>query len=189
MTSLLAAIVVSSCSVGVPPDGQGVGAGSVQTHEASQNEAGLVMPASVEGPFLVDRVIDGDTVRVLIEGDSVRVRLIGVDAPETNHPQLPVQCFGYEATEHARRLVDGARVYLEYDPSQGRQDRFGRELAFLWFGSNRLLNYELIRDGFAFEYTYGDAYHYQTLFKQAQRAADSGDRGLWHASTCGGVVE
>ena len=39
----------------------------------------------------VTRVIDGDTLVVDIAGQEERVRLIGVDTPETVHPQKPVE--------------------------------------------------------------------------------------------------
>ena len=41
------------------------------------------------------RVIDGDTI-VLSNGE--KVRLIGVNTPETKHPQKPVEYYGKEAT-------------------------------------------------------------------------------------------
>ncbi|MDA2989920.1 MAG: nuclease, partial [Actinomycetota bacterium] len=44
---------------------------------------GLTMPAEAQGPFPVTRVVDGDTVRVLINGQETPVRLIGIDTPET----------------------------------------------------------------------------------------------------------
>lgn len=47
----------------------------------------------------VTRVIDGDTI-VLDGGE--RVRLIGVDTPETVHPQKPVEYFGKEASTFGR---------------------------------------------------------------------------------------
>jgi endonuclease YncB( thermonuclease family) len=43
----------------------------------------------------VQRDVDGDT---LMLGTGERVRLIGVNTPETNHPQKPVEAFGKEAT-------------------------------------------------------------------------------------------
>lgn len=178
---VLAVLMIASCGAGNP----GSQPGSVRTVDGP----GLTRPATAEGPYAVDRVVDGDTVRVVVDGESARVRLIGIDAPETNHPRLPVQCFGYEATQHARDLVGGKDVYLEYDPSQGRQDRFGRELAYVWFDGDRMLNYEMIRDGFGHEYTYSAPYRYRDLFTQAQHEAAASDRGLWHADTCAGVVE
>lgn len=39
----------------------------------------------------VTRVVDGDTLVVEIGGQEDRVRLIGVDTPETVHPQKPVE--------------------------------------------------------------------------------------------------
>ena len=41
------------------------------------------------------KVVDGDTIE--IEGGQ-RIRYIGIDTPETVHPQKPVQCFGREAS-------------------------------------------------------------------------------------------
>jgi len=62
--------------------------------------------------FRVQRVVDGDTI-VLDNGQ--KVRLIGVDTPETKHPDKPVEYFGKEASEFTRRMCEGKRVRLEYD--------------------------------------------------------------------------
>ena len=56
---------------------------------------------------LVVRVIDGDTVE-LENGD--RVRYLGIDTPETVHPDKPVECYGPEATERNKELVEGKTV-------------------------------------------------------------------------------
>ena len=54
-----------------------------------------VAPAAARtGTALVERVIDGDTIRVRMAGAPHTVRLTGVDAPETKHPTLGVQPFG-----------------------------------------------------------------------------------------------
>ena len=60
----------------------------------------------------VTRVIDGDTV-VLDGGE--RVRLIGVDTPETVHPNKPVEFFGKEASAFTRRTVEGRKVRPSVD--------------------------------------------------------------------------
>jgi micrococcal nuclease len=149
---------------------------------------GLARPAEAEGPFQVDRVVDGDTVRVLIDGESTSVRLIGIDTPETKSPQKPVQCFGPEASARASELLGGATVWLEYDPTQGRTDRYDRALAFVWV-DQLLVNDTLVREGFAQEYTYDGAYKYQALFVDAEADAASQARGLWAADTCAGDTE
>jgi micrococcal nuclease len=143
--------------------------------------------AELLGPFPVTRVVDGDTIWVEDAGERVRVRFIGIDTAETVAPGEPVGCFGPEATAEAERLMAGQQVYLEVDESQGRFDRFDRLLAYVWLTDGRMVNYELVRNGFAIEYTYDDPYRYQADFRAAQAAAESEQLGLWAPSTCDGV--
>ena len=93
----------------------------------------------------VVRVVAGDTL-VLDGGE--RVRLIGVDTPETVHPQKPVEYFGKEASAFTRQLVEGERVRLEYDLGTGRKDRYGRTLAYVYLEDGRLLNLAIIAGGY-----------------------------------------
>ena len=67
---------------------------------------------------LVVRIIDGDTVG-LENGD--RVRYLGIDTPETVHPDKPVECYGPEASERNKELVDGKTVSLLQDGPDPRQ--------------------------------------------------------------------
>ena len=82
----------------------------------SAGEAGPPHPEGLESRR-VQRVIDGDTL-VLDGGE--RVRLIGVDTPETVHPQKPVERFGKEASAFTRRMAEGKEVYLEYEGVRNR---------------------------------------------------------------------
>lgn len=75
------------------------------------------------------RVVDGDTIWVEDASRRVKVRLLGIDTPETRDPRKPVQCFGVEASNHAKAVLNRKRVYLEPDSSQGRTDKYGRILA------------------------------------------------------------
>lgn len=144
---------------------------------------GLRMPAGVEGPFGVVRVVDGDTVVV---APRVTLRLIGIDTPETVDPRKPVQCFGREASLWAHSLLDGRSVWLEYDPTQGRLDKYGRTLAYVWLPDGRMFNETMIADGYAHEYTYNLPYRYQDAFIAAERSARASQRGLWSPTTCNG---
>lgn len=136
---------------------------------------------------VVERVVDGDTVRIRTDaGESLSVRLIGVDTPETVKPNTPVQCYGPDASAHTKALLPAATsVYLEYDPSQGDTDRYGRTLAYLWYvdtkGTAQILNREIIANGYGREYTYDTPYRYQAPFRDAQNAAQRSDAGLWGA--------
>jgi len=121
----------------------------------------------------VTRVVDGDTI--VLDGNE-RVRLIGVDTPETKHPQKPVEYFGKEATAFTKRMVDGRKVRLEYDWQ--KQDRYGRTLAYVYLEDGTFLNAEIIKQGYGFAYT-KFPFKYLDEFRQYEREARESGRGLW----------
>lgn len=140
----------------------------------------------VVNDLVVERVVDGDTVKVTLDGQQVSVRLIGLDTPETVKPDSPVECFGPEASDFAKESLEGQPVVLEFDDSQGRFDQYDRVLAYVWRvlpdGSLRLFNEETVAGGYAQERQYGSQpYAWQGALSAAQRAAQSAGRGLWGA--------
>ena len=143
-----------------------------------------VMSDEVRGPFVVTKVVDGDTIWVDDNGQRQKVRLIGLDSPELVDPRKPVQCFAQEASAQAKTVLAGQPVYLETDPSQDFVDRYGRTLAYVWTESGRLFNLDMIAEGFAHEYTYYLPYRYQQTFRSAEDNARTHERGLWSPSTC-----
>ncbi len=127
------------------------------------------------------RVVDGDT---LLLADGTRVRLIGVDTPESVKPDTPVEPWGLEASAFTRAFVEGGDVRLEWD--RGRQDRFGRALAYVWVGE-RMLNEELLRAGLA-RATLGYPFSEEkkARFRRAQEEARRARRGIWSEREKGG---
>jgi micrococcal nuclease len=121
----------------------------------------------------VKRVIDGDTILLANEE---RVRLIGVDTPETKHPQKPVQRFGKEAHLFTKKMAEGKQVRLEYD--QQRRDRYGRLLAYVYLLDGTSLNAEIIKQGYGFAYT-RFPFKYLDEFRQYEKEARENRRGLW----------
>ncbi len=121
----------------------------------------------------VIRVIDGDTIE--IEGGK-RVRYIGIDTPETVDPRKPVECFGREAAEKNRSLVEGKKVQLEKDVSE--VDRYGRLLRYVSV-DNQMVNDVLVRQGFAHASSYPPDIKYQEQLRDAEREARENGRGLW----------
>lgn len=119
--------------------------------------------------FLVIRVIDGDTVEL---SDGRRVRYIGMDTPETG------DCYAWEATQKNRELVLNKWVRLVKDVSEA--DRYGRLLRYVYVGE-AFVNAELVREGYAFAYTYPPDVAHADLFVQLQREAAEAGRGLWGA--------
>ncbi len=122
--------------------------------------------------------MDGDTIDVVIEGQEFRVRYIGVDTPETVDPRRPVQCFGREASERNRQLVEGRTVGLEKDVSE--TDDFGRLLRYVWL-NGRIVNAALAEEGYALASTYPPDVKYADLFASLQASAREAGRGLWSA--------
>lgn len=147
-----------------------------------------VDPGPVESPPVpsgafaatVVRVVDGDTVVAVVAGTStrLRVRLIGVDTPETVKPNAPVACFGRQASELVRRLLDDQRVRAAYEPG-GRRDRFGRELWDVWLADGRFLQAVLVTAGAARAYPYRPQVRYAELLRRLAQAARFARRGLW----------
>jgi len=112
-----------------------------------------------------------------VEGQRHKVRYIGIDAPETRHPQKPEECFGHEAAEKNRGLVEGKAVYLEKDVSE--TDRYGRLLRYVFLQDGTFVNAELVRLGYAQVATFPPDVRYADLFLRLQREAREARRGLW----------
>jgi len=123
--------------------------------------------------YKVKRVIDGDTL-LLINGE--RVRLIGVDTPETKHPQKPVQYFGREAYLFTKEMVDGKEARFEFD--RQKRDRYGRLLAYVYLLDGTFLNAEIIKQGYGFAYT-RFPFKYMEEFRRYEREARDKRKGLW----------
>ncbi|MCH7835536.1 MAG: thermonuclease family protein [Chloroflexi bacterium] len=139
-------------------------------------------PAGLEDALVI-RVIDGDTIDVLIGGREFRVRYIGIDTPETVDPRRPVECFGREASERNRRLVEGKTVGLERDVSE--TDRFGRLLRYVWMdpstgsGQALMVNARLLEEGYAAATAFPPDIRYAELFSALETQARAQGRGLW----------
>jgi micrococcal nuclease len=131
--------------------------------------------APAGGEHIVERVIDGDTIR-LANGESVR--LVQIDTPELDGGE----CYADEARMALLRLLpEGSTVRLERDPRLDDVDRFGRLLRYVRFRDTNV-NLELVRRGAAAPYFYhGDEGRYADQFLAAARTAKRHDRGLWGA--------
>lgn len=134
--------------------------------------------------FTVASVVDGDTIKVNINGKVETLRLIGIDTPETVDPRKPVQCFGIEASNKTKSILIGKKVILEPDSTQGERDKYGRLLRYVFLEDGTNFNLLMIKDGYAYEYTYSLPYKYQSEFKTAQKSAETNKKGLWAPGVC-----
>ena len=100
------------------------------------------------GKYPVAGVVDGDTIKVSIDGEPVTVRLAGIDAPESVHPDRERNVpEGLLSSRYLKDLLEGETVYLEYDADT--TDGYGRTLAYVWLNPERMVNLMVIENGFA----------------------------------------
>lgn len=126
--------------------------------------------------------IDGDTVKVRFSNppkglsQEETIRLLGVDTPETVHPNQAVQRFGKEASEYTENSLLGKDVYIAFD--WDLRDRYKRLLAYIYTESGRCFNAVLIQEGYGHAYL---KYPFQFMeeFKILEQEAKQKKRGLW----------
>lgn len=133
------------------------------------------------GTGVVEDVIDGDTVDVRLATGPERVRLIGIDTPETVHPERPPECYGPEASARTRQLLPpGTVVRLERDAEA--RDHFGRLLAYVFRERDGLLvNRALLEEGLARPLTIAPNDARRPDLAAAAAHAERSGAGLWSA--------
>ncbi|MCK5890494.1 thermonuclease family protein [Aeromicrobium sp.] len=129
----------------------------------------------------VDRVVDGDTVDVVIDGTVTRVRLLNVDTPETVKPDAPVECLGPEATAYTESLLaPGQPVTLEFD--QERTDQYDRTLAHVILPDGRNVAAEIARQGLGVPVVFGPNDERIATIENALKDAAEAQRGYFDPS-------
>ncbi|WP_066504626.1 thermonuclease family protein [Rufibacter sp. DG15C] len=136
--------------------------GCQQTAEKKEE----VIAVSPTGYHRVIAIKDGDTIELLKDGQPLRVRLYGIDAPEKN------QDFGTRARQFISELCFGKDVRLEVKDI----DRYGRTVGIIYLPDGRNLNYEMVKNGFAWHYK---AYSKDPELGRLEEEARLDKRGLW----------
>jgi micrococcal nuclease len=126
--------------------------------------------------------VDGDTIRLRVFNPPPglraveTVRLLGVDTPETVHPNKPVERFGKEASAFTQSRLSGKTVYAAFD--WDLRDRYGRLLAYIYTAPGECFNAEIIRQGYGYAYL-RFPFQFRDEFKNIERQAREAGRGLW----------
>lgn len=115
----------------------------------------------------IKKVVDGDTV---ITEDGVEIRLIGIDAPEKE------RFFYQESKKVLKKLVENKKVKVEFDIV--KRDKYGRILGYL-FIDTIFVNAYLLREGFAFIYTFPPNTKYVDIFRKNLEKAIESKKGMW----------
>lgn len=144
---------------------------TVQEKQDVQNEAKQLLDAPVE------KVVDGDTIKVKIGQSVETVRFLLVDTPETSHPKLGKQPFGQEAKDFVINLLEGKTVQLEKDV--GERDKYGRLLMYVYI-DGKSVQEELLRNGLArVAYVYAPNTKYVDRYYEIQKEAQNKAVGIW----------
>jgi len=139
----------------------------------------------------VVRVVDGDTVVILLNGQEEKVRLIGVDTPESKNNEKArrdssktgesvseIVKLGKEAAQYTKSILPkGTKVTVETDVQP--RDRYGRLLAYLYLENGEMVNSLIIQNGYAQVMTIPPNVKYEDLFRKLMKEARENNRGLW----------
>ncbi|MCC7020191.1 MAG: thermonuclease family protein [Ardenticatenales bacterium] len=131
----------------------------------------------------IDHAIDGDT---LVTADGRTVRVIGIDAPETHHPDMDgPQPFGPEAAARMAALVDRRTVRLEADAVD--VDDYGRLLRHVRV-DGRLVAATLAAEGLAYVLVIPPNVAHEAALRTAEASARAARRGVWGIARPTGVT-
>lgn len=160
------------------PRGWRVAHDHTSTRQPPASPLGAMAAVTDSGPPSPRRQTIACTVTRITDGDGIvcdrigRVRLIGIDTPEMD--QRP---FGTQAAEALGRMVRvGSVVHLE--PDVEARDRYRRVLAYVWVGRT-MVNWRMVRDGWAVLLTYPPNVQYVDALTDAERRARDEKKGLW----------
>ena len=158
----------------------------IETTPASESKQS---DSAIQTNALVTKTVDGDTLHAKIDGeaDEVTVRLLGINTPESVDPRRPVECFGKEASKHAKELLEGKRIRLEADPQADERDKYGRILRKVMMENGKSFNTLMVSEGYATAYvSFPMDANYKRELKKLEEEARLAKRGLWATETCNG---
>lgn len=128
-------------------------------------------PDTQSPPLHIDRVTDGDTLR-LTTGQ--RVRIVGMNTME-------LRASGWEG-EYAQRAKAAAIAFLpqtvQLSPWPAPTDRYGRLLANIWHDGTYVAEH-LVSEGLGFSVAVPPNTRLARCLKDAERRAQEHRRGLW----------
>ena len=129
---------------------------------------------------VVVKVVDGDTIE--LEGGET-VRYIGIDTPETSPPLTPIECYGPQATEYNKSLLEGKEVILKRVIKN--RDKFGRILRYVYV-DDIFVNLNLVEEGYARNLQVLPNVSYSRQFEIAETKAQNNKKGIWDEDKCNG---
>ena len=129
--------------------------------------------------YKVKTIIDWDTFEFERDWKILKARMIWIDAPESSKTRLCyIEQLWTHALEQLKDFIFDKNVEIEYDDSQGNTDIYWRQLVYVFFNWKNIWE-EMIKSGYAKEYTYNKKYKYQENFKKAKQIAKENKLWIW----------
>ena len=141
----------------------------------------------------VDRIVDGDTIRVFLNDggqESESLRILALDTEEVSPGSKPVTPLGHKASDRAKELInpgDTVRLILpgnEPLPEALKKHRgnFGRLLVYVELADGSDFQEIMIREGMSpyfMKYGYAHFPPFHDRYVQAERLAQAELLGVW----------
>jgi len=158
--------------------------------------------------FIVVKVVDGDTIDINVPdrnfadtspvrdktsmmsdgrlgrpvSNGTRIRLLGIDTPETEKSPTGPMYYGRQASEFTSKTALGQKVTVVMDKLSKPRDKYNRLLCYIRFADERILNEELVSEGFAYADTRFPHSYYKEYI-QLEKTAQKQKKGLWEKVT------
>lgn len=139
-----------------------------------------------EESYIILRVIDGDTIEL---NNGQKVRLIGVDTPEKFESKKLhkdskksgksieiIKEEGEFASKFTKKTAEGKKCKLVFDKYE--KDRYNRILAYVVLEDGRILNEEIIKNGFGVAYVVFP-FKQKEKYIALEKTARNNKVGLW----------
>ena len=134
--------------------------------------------------FTIINIVDGDTLDINCpdnEYQHTRIRLLGIDAPETNS-ESGIMYFGPEATVFATESSLDKKVDIYLDEGYETRGKYDRLLAYVQLSDGSFLNEIILNEGYAYADT-RFRHSFYNKYKQLESRARSNKKGLWQNVT------
>lgn len=127
-------------------------------------------------PVTVQRVVDGDTVRL---SDGRSVRMIGLNTPELGKKGRSDEPFAVAARKRLEALVNASDGRLGLLAGKESKDHYGRTLAHLYGADGSNLEAQMLAEGLGFQVAVAPNVDLVACQQAAERSARQAGLGVW----------
>ena len=130
-------------------------------------------------PVVVQRVVDGDTLRL---SDGRSVRMIGLNTPELGKKGRSDEPFAVVARQRLEVLVAASDGRVGLLPGKESKDHYGRTLAHVYSADGANLEAQMLAEGLGFQVAVAPNVDLVDCQQAAEHSARQAGLGLWRQS-------